>query len=66
MEGVIAKLTEKKSTDDKPGFSMNEDTMKMMGGFTLVRLSGMLGVMNINVTKEQLLSLNAKLNQITK
>ena len=66
MEGVIAKLTEKKSADDKPGFSMNEDTMKMMGGFTLVRLSGMLGVMNINVTKEQLLSLNAKLNQITK
>lgn len=66
MESVIAKLTEKKSADDKPGFSMNEDTMKMMGGFTLVRLSGMLGVMNINVTKEQLLSLNAKLNQITK
>lgn len=66
MESVIAKLTEKKSTDDKPGFSMNENTMKMMGGFTLVRLSGMLGVMNINVTKEQLLSLNAKLNQITK
>lgn len=66
MESIIAKMAEMSSAGDKPGFTMNEDMMKMMGGFTLTRLSGMLGVMNINITKEQLLGLNAKLNQIKK
>ncbi|MDD3241049.1 MAG: glycoside hydrolase family 2 TIM barrel-domain containing protein [Lachnospira sp.] len=66
MQGIIAKMMSNTDGKDKPGFSMNEDTMKMMGGFTLVRLSGMLGMMNVNVTKEQLLGLNAKLNQIRK
>ena len=48
------------------GFEMTPEMMQMMGGFTIVRLSGMLGMMNIEVTKEQLLGLNAMLNQIKK
>ena len=38
--------------------------MDMMGGFTLIRLTGMVGTMGINFTKEQLLDMNAKLNKI--
>ena len=38
----------------------------MMGGFTVLRLSGMMGMMGVNPTKEQLLDLNAKLNKIKK
>jgi len=37
-----------------------------MGGFTLLRLLGMLGMANINLTKEDLLAINAKLNKIKK
>ena len=48
------------------GFEIGPEMMQMMGGFTIVRLSGMLGMMNIEVTKEQLLGLNAMLNQIKK
>jgi len=43
---------------------MNDAMMDMMGGFTLIRLTGMVGTMGINFTKEQLLDINAKLNKI--
>lgn len=66
MHGIFAKMSEMMGGEDKAGFTMNEGMMKMMGGFTLLRLSGMLGTMNVTVTKEQLLGLNAKLNQIQK
>ena len=48
------------------GFEMNESMMQMMGGFTLLRLVGMIGMMGINFTKEQLLAINAQLNKIKK
>ena len=38
--------------------------MDMLGGFTFIRLAGMMGTMNINFTKEELLDINAKLNKI--
>jgi hypothetical protein len=37
-----------------------------MGGFTFIRLAGMIGTMGVNLTKEQLLDINAKLNKIKK
>lgn len=40
--------------------------MEIMSGFTVLRLIKLMGAANITVTKEQLLSLNAKLNQIKK
>ena len=46
------------------GFEMTEDMMQMMGGFTLLRLTGLVGMMNISFTKEELLELNKKLNKI--
>ncbi len=48
------------------GFEMNEGIMKMMNGFTVIRLTSLLGTAGIKFTKEQLLELNAQLNQIKK
>jgi hypothetical protein len=48
------------------GFEMNDAMMSMLGGFTILRLSGMIGTMGVNLTKEDLLELNAKLNKIKK
>ena len=43
-----------------------EGMMGMMGGFTVLRLTNLLGVAGngVKLTKEQLLDLNAKLNAI--
>ncbi len=46
------------------GFEMTDGIMQMMGGFTLLRLTGMMGMMNVSFTKEELLDMNAKLNKI--
>ena len=49
------------------GFDIPKDAMmKMMGSFTLLRLTSMLGMANVSFTKEELLSLNKKLNRIKK
>ncbi len=48
------------------GFEMNDAMMQMMGGFTVLRMTGMAGMMGIEFTKEQLLGLNAQLNKIPK
>ena len=44
----------------------NEKMLEMMGGFTVIRLSGLMGAAGVHVTKEQLLSLNRELNRISK
>ena len=38
--------------------------MEMLGSFTLLRLTGMLGMANVHFTKDELLAMNAKLNKI--
>ena len=40
--------------------------MDMMGGFSVLRLTSMMGMMNISFTKEQLLKFNKQLNKIKK
>ncbi|MBP3479591.1 MAG: glycoside hydrolase family 2 protein [Oscillospiraceae bacterium] len=64
--GMMAKMMPKKGEKVMGGFELNEGMMQMMGGFTVLRLTSMLGMMNINLTKEQLLDLNAELNKIKK
>ena len=64
----------KKSDKDGKGKSGGFDVdlsaggglMEMMGSFTVLRLSSMMGMMNISFTKEELLKLNKKLNRIRK
>ena len=48
------------------GFEITEDMMKMLGGFTLLRLTSLMGTANVKLTKEDLLKMNAKLNKIKK
>ena len=38
--------------------------MDMMGGFTVLRMSGMVGMVGVSFTKEDLLAMNAQLNKI--
>ena len=68
LGGLMMKLMPKKDKNGEApkamGFEINEGMMQMMGGFTLLRLTGMLGMMNISFTKEELLDLNEKLNKI--
>ncbi|MBP3674196.1 MAG: glycoside hydrolase family 2 protein [Oscillospiraceae bacterium] len=66
VDTVLGAMMPKEGTKVNGGFEMNESMMQMMGGFTLLRLSGMIGMMGVNLTKEQLLDMNAKLNQIKK
>ena len=46
------------------GIEMTQDLMQMMNGFTVLRLTSLMGTAGVNMTKEQLLELNAKLNRI--
>lgn len=46
--------------------AINDDIMQTISGFTVMRLASMMSVMNIHLTRKDLLSLNAKLNQIPK
>ena len=49
------------------GFEINDSMMAMMGGFTVLRLITLMGgMMDMKFDKEQLLALNAQLNQIPK
>jgi len=48
------------------GFEMTPAMMQMLGGFTVIRLAGLMSAANVKITKEQLLDLNAQLNKIKK
>ena len=48
------------------GFDLTPEMMQMFGGFTVIRMTSLMGAANVKFTKEQLLELNAKLNQIKK
>ena len=51
------------------GFDMNamdDSMMKMLYGFSVLRFTGMMAMMDVNFTKEELLELNKKLNEIKK
>ena len=66
FSSIMAKLTAGKGDKGFAGFEMSQDMMGMLSGFTVLRLCSMLGMMNIELTKEQLLDMNARLNKIKK
>ena len=45
---------------------MSSGVLDMIGGFTVLRFTGMLGMRNVTFTKEELLKMNAQLNKIKK
>ena len=38
--------------------------LQMVGSFTILRMSGMVGMVGVTLTEKDLLTLNAKLNKI--
>ena len=57
----------KKSGEGKvAGFKVSSEMLQMLGGFTLLRLTSLVGMMNVSFTKEELLKINKKLNRIKK
>ncbi len=68
LGSLFMKLMPKGKKEDgaAAGFELTEGMMQMMGGFTLLRLTSLVSMMDIHFTKEELLDLNAKLNKIKK
>ncbi len=59
----------KKSSSSAPsvGNAINmKSVMGMLGGFTVLRMTSMISMVNITLTKEELLKMNKKLNKIRK
>ena len=63
----VMKSMKKKGSSATAGFNVDKDAMmQMMGGFTLLRLTNLVGMMNVKFTKEELLKANKRLNRIKK
>ena len=56
----------KKPKQKKKNQELNSGLMDMIGNFTVLRFTGMLGMRNVSFTKEELLKMNRKLNRIRK
>ena len=66
-QALFAQLMGGMAGKQAAGFELNEGMMAMMGGFTVLRLITLMGgMMDKKFDKEQLLALNAQLNQIPK
>ena len=62
---VMKQLKSKKeSGKNSSGFTLSKDMMKMIGSFTILRISSMAGMVGLEFTKEELLEMNRKLNKI--
>ena len=72
--GIVAKMLggmgkKDKKSEDKPsfaGFKPTPEMLQMLNGFTVLRLTSLMGTAGLEITKEQLLEINAKLNKIKK
>ncbi len=78
LAGLMLTLKKKMDAGKKPseggekkgGFSIDLKSIsgmtQMLGGFTVLRLTSMMGMVNVSFTKEELLNINAQLNKIRK
>jgi len=70
VDGFMQTLREKTPVESgapSVGDAMDmRSAMKMMGGFTVLRATSMMGMMNLSFTKEELLKMNETLNKIQK
>ena len=69
LMSMLTNLAPKMGGDGKKGGAGFDKSslggmMEMLSSFTLLRLTGMLGTVNIKFTKEELLEINARLNKI--
>ena len=66
QQAAVAAKGEKKSGGFDVNLSASGGIMQMLGGFTVLRLSSMMGMVNVSFTKEELLKMNKQLNRIRK
>ena len=70
MDAGKKKNGKKGGEKKKGGFEIDlsdmSGIMQMLGGFTVLRLSSMIGMANLSFTKEELLKMNKQLNRIKK
>ena len=74
MLGILRKMKKNKGGGGfeisvgkkKKGGGAPDGLMQMMGGFSVLRLTSMMGMANVSFTKEELLKMNRKLNRIRK
>ena len=65
--GMFKKIKKGLSGGKTGGFDVDKKAMmNMMSGFTLLRLTGLMGMTGVTFTKEELLEMNRKLNKIKK
>ena len=65
-KAVIDELLSKFSGGTAAGFEITDSMREMMNGFTVLRMTSLMGTTGASPDKEALLSLNQKLNQIKK
>lgn len=63
---VFGKMMSAMAPEGQDAAGMSGSLMQMMGSFTVIRLLNLMGAANVTFTKEQLLEINAGLNQIQK
>lgn len=63
---LVGKLNRQGKGEKIAGFTVGADMLKMLGGFTVLRLTNLLGTAGVSLTKDELLTLNSQLNQIAK
>ncbi len=63
-ENAQKKAKPKKKKNAASG--MNQETMNLISGLTVLRFTSMLGMRNVTFTKEELLKMNSQLNKISK
>ena len=67
MQQVMGSMKGEDGKSATMGFEIDSKAMmQMMGGFTVLRLTSLMGAANVSFSKEQLLGLNAMLNKIKK
>lgn len=64
---IFSRSPEKEAGEGKTGFALNDNMLKMMGSFSVLRMLGMLGTVGLEpLTKQEMLEVNAALNLIKK
>ena len=65
---ILGKIKKNKKSDKASSSTspkVNKDLLNMIKGFSVLRLTTMFGMINISITKEELLKHNKKLNKIS-
>ncbi len=62
---IFSRKSRKEAGEGETGFAFNENMLKMMGSFTVLRMLGMLGTAGLEpLTGQEMLEINAALNRI--